>query len=261
MSTRLFQFSGERLGAIEWCEPRIGETLVADSWRVEDGEAVGCQRHLERFRESAVNECGFEATLIEKFHTAVLEAIPKTGSWFPRIEAVSTPGGATLRYRQRIAPDMLETVSLAVGLGDPRTHPTRKGPDLNVLMALRKSVSASGASEALIVSPTGVLIEGAYSTLVFWKKNSRHLSVVPREFARIRSVTESIITDIATAREIPVREEALHVGDLEGSEVWVLSALHGIRLATHIVGGPTLAHNPSRRNEWQQAWWASRSVL
>jgi branched-subunit amino acid aminotransferase/4-amino-4-deoxychorismate lyase len=128
-------------------------------------------------------------------------------------------------------------------------------------MAFRKSVSSLGATEALVVSPTGVLIEGAYSTLVIWRKNSHHLSVVPAEFARIRSVTESVITDIATARGIPVKQEALRVEDLEGSEVWVLSALHGIRLATHIVDGPTLATHPSRRDEWQEAWWASRGTL
>jgi hypothetical protein len=66
MSSRLFHFSGERLGAIEWCEPRIGETLVADSWRVENGAAVAWQRHLDRFSHSATTECGLDQELLHE---------------------------------------------------------------------------------------------------------------------------------------------------------------------------------------------------
>lgn len=261
MSSRLFHFSGERLGAIEWCEPNVGETLVADSWRVENGEAVAWQRHLARFSHSATTECGLDEDLVQRFFAAVRHQIPPTGAWFPRIEAAATPGEPTLRYREREAPQILETVSLAVGAGDPRTHATRKGPDLEALMALRRSVSDVGATEALILSPEGIIIEGAYSTVVVWQKDADHLSVVPRNIPRIPSVTESVIIDIAHRQGISVVHEPLRVSDLSGCEVWVLSALHGIRWATQIADGPEIATDPNRRAQWQQAWWDSRSPL
>jgi len=261
MSSRLYHFSGEALGAIDWCEPHSGETLVADSWFVDDGHAVAIERHYARFAESAVQRAGLDHALVTTFLAAVTDAIPRQGSWFPRIEVANTRGGATLRYRERSAPDRDKSVSLAVGDRDPRTSPHHKGPDLEALMALRRSVSAVGATEALIVSPTGQIIEGAYSTVVWWRPGCQHLSVVPTTTPRIHSVTESVVVDIAHQRGLAVQEETATLSNLEGAEVWVLSALHGIRHTSHIVEGPKVNPDTTRRDEWQQAWWDTSSPL
>ena len=120
MSHVLYQFSGNHLGAIEWCEPRRGETLVADSWRVDDGQVVALAHHLDRFRTSvAVDDSAARAPPVEAFLAAVLHKIQPVGSWFPRIEAVATPGGPTLRYRHRVAPEPHQR-------GNSRVH--RTGP-------------------------------------------------------------------------------------------------------------------------------------
>lgn len=253
MSSRLYQFSGTSLGAIEWCDPSRHESAVADSWRVEDGTAVALDRHISRFNASA-EKFGLERRTLAQFWRAVLEALPRTGAWFPRVEVHITSGGPTLRYREREAPPWVETVSLARGASDPRRTPLTKGPDLDALMALRRSVADVGATEALIMSAGGAVIEGAYSTVALWRAGSSVLSVVGPHWPRIPSVTESVLRDIATQRGIAVREDTLDFEALEGAEVWILSALHGIRLATELHGGPRITSVSGRRDDWQRAW-------
>ena len=261
MSSRLFQFSGEKLGAIEWCEPHGGDTVVADSWFVQDGQSVAFDRHCARFLHSAKTDFGADEALITSFLDAVAQAIPREGSWFPRIELHTSQGGLTLHYREREAPKRETTVSLAVGSHDPRTVPHRKGPDLDKLMSLRRSVSSLGATEAVILSDTGHIVEGAYSTLVWWKKDAEHLSVVHPSLSRIPSVTESVVIDIAHERGIEVVPELATLSDLEGAEVWVLSALHGIRLTTAFLGGPGVSNDGVRHAQWHTAWWEQRTSL
>lgn len=260
MSSRLYQFSGTHLGAIEWCDPVGTHALVADSWRMESGKSVALDRHWRRFSTSALNT-GLDDDVLRAFWVAVREALPPEGSWFPRIEVVATSGGPTLRYREREAPAWTDTVSLARADHDPRSSPLTKGPDLEKLMALRRSVEDVGASEALIVSPGGVIIEGAYSTVVAWKAGADFLSVVGAQWARIPSVTESVLRDIAKARGVGVAEGNLSVDDLDGAEVWILSALHGIRVATGFHNGPHLGAAAGRRDDWQAAWWATRAPV
>lgn len=260
MSTRLFSFSGEALGAIEWCDPVAGETLVADSWRVESGQAVALERHRDRFFASAVNY-GLDSARLSAFWDTAIAAIPLEGSWFPRVEVVATPGGPTLRYRERPAPAWISDAVVAIAEHDPRTTPLTKGPDLEVLMALRRSVAPTGATEALIVSAEGEIMEGAYSTIVMIPPGGHELRVVPSSVPRIPSVTEAVIREIAQARGIPVLEAPIALDALEGADLWVLSALHGIRIATDFRGGPRLSPDIARRDNWQAQWWATRHKL
>jgi branched-subunit amino acid aminotransferase/4-amino-4-deoxychorismate lyase len=260
MSTRLFSFSGAALGAIDWCDPVAGETLVADSWRVESGQAVALERHQRRFFASAEKH-GLEAATLSTFWGTVIAAIPLEGSWFPRVELVATAGGPTLRYRERPAPAWLSEAVVAVAEHDPRTTPLTKGPDLDVLMALRRSVAHTGATEALIVSAEGDIIEGAYSTVVVIPPGGHELLVVPPSVPRIPSVTEAVITEIAQARGMPVVEAPIALGALEGADLWILSALHGIRITTDFPGGPRLSPDIARRDQWQAQWWATRHNL
>lgn len=259
MSTTLYQFTGDALGPIEWCDPVRGSVLVADSWRVEEGEAVGLNRHRERFLRSVREHSAIEQASLDTFWSAMVAELPRHGSWFPRVELVSTPGGPTLRYRQRPAPEWSKSVVLALTSNDPRTTPLTKGPDLEALLAVRQSVASSGATEALITASDGTLVEGAYSSLLVWAED--HLVAIPAEFPRIPSVTEAIIREIAVARAISVAEQTLVREDLEDREVWIVSALHGIRLVESIVGGPTLKTVPGRRDRWQDLWWDSREPL
>jgi len=260
MSQTLFQFSGERLGVIEWCDPARGDTLVADSWLVVDGHAVATDRHRRRFVEACARH-GLGDSSVAGFFESVLAHIPREGEWFPRVELVQTPGGPTLRYRERSAPNRLSTAVLALAHHDPRTSPMVKGPDLESLQALRARVAEVGATEAVIATRDGVLVEGAYSTLVVWPAGADAMVLPPAALPRIASVTESVLRDLAREWAIEVTEAPTRVDDLEGAEVWVISALHGIRLVTEFVGGPALATGRARSEAWFQAWWDRRSPL
>lgn len=257
MSTRLFQFNGDVLSPVEWCDPLRGSVLVADSWRVEEGHAVALGQHFERFFASAKAHSPLSQDTLDQFARQVCAAIEKDGSWFPRIELVTTPGGPTLRYRQRPAPAWSQSVIAALTTEDPRTTPLTKGPDLEALLALRNSVSSSGANEALIVNADGVIVEGAYSSLLVWNTDTEVL-VTPRSFPRIPSVTETVLRECCAEEGVQITERAVTASDLEGREVWVVSALHGIRLVEALVQGPQVSSSPGRRDSWQERWWSRR---
>jgi branched-subunit amino acid aminotransferase/4-amino-4-deoxychorismate lyase len=254
MSQILCQFSEGAFTPIEWCDPARQTTLVADSFRVEDGWVVALERHLERFSASVLATTDTPADRLEPFVAALPARLPRQGSWFPRIEAVDTPGGATLRYRERPAPTWSAEVVVARAPHDPRRYPHIKGPDLEALLSLRTAVAPLGAQEAILVSQDDYLMEGAYSSLMIWRAGEDHPTVVPPSTPHLPGITEQLLLDIAQSHTVPVSHEDLRVSDLEGAELWILSALHGIRVATSFVGGPALSPVPHRRDHWQ-SWW------
>jgi branched-subunit amino acid aminotransferase/4-amino-4-deoxychorismate lyase len=256
MSQILYQFSEGRFSPIEWCDPSRGTTLVADSFRLEDGLVVALESHLQRFSASVAAHTDVAPERLEAFLTALPAALPTDGSWFPRIEAVETPGGATLRYRERPSPAWETEVVIARAASDPRRHPHRKGPDLDALMALRTEVAPLGAQEAIITTGDDRLVEGAYSSLMIWRDGDEVPTFIPSSTPHLPGVTEAEMREIAASQGLEVRDHNLLVSDLDGAEVWILSALHGIRVATSFVAGPRLTVAPGRREQWQAQWLA-----
>jgi hypothetical protein len=49
--------------------------------------------------------------------------------------------------------------------------------------------------------------------------------------------------------------------ELDGTELWALSALHGIRIVTSWVDGPQLAEQPGRLATWRTRLDALRKPL
>ena len=256
MSQILYQFSEGHFEPLEWCDPSRQNTLVADSFRVEAGRAVALERHLERFASSVSFHTDTSAEIVDAFVRAIPEVLPGEGSWFPRLEAVATPGGATLRYRERPAPAWETEVVVARAPHDPRRFPHVKGPDLEALLALRTQVAPLGAQEAIITSADDMLVEGAYSSLMIWLHGEAGPTFIPSSTPHLPGITEAEMREIAVSQGVEVRDENLLVSDLEGAEVWILSALHGIRVATSFVEGPSLTIVPGRREQWQAQWLA-----
>ena len=256
MSQILYQFSEGHFEPLEWCDPSRGTTLVADSFRLEDGLVVALESHLQRFSASVAAHTDVAPERLEAFLTALPAALPTDGSWFPRIEAMETPGGATLRYRERPAPAWETEVVIARAPHDPRRHPHRKGPDLEALLALRTQVAPLGAQEAIITTADDGLVEGAYSTLMIWRDGDEVPTFIPFSTPHLPGITEAEMREIAASQGLEVRDHNLLVSDLDGAEVWILSALHGIRVATSFVAGPRLTVAPGRREQWQAQWLA-----
>jgi branched-subunit amino acid aminotransferase/4-amino-4-deoxychorismate lyase len=234
---------------LDWCDPHAGRLLVADSWRVVDGRVRGLDRHRERFLAAT----GTHRTDGDVFWRDVVAALPRTGDWFPRVELRHRADGTQLGLRLRPTPPTSTDVVVATAPHDPRTQPLVKGPDLDALQALRVAVQPSGAGEAIIVDARGAIIEGAYSGLLWWRGETL---VRPRDAVpRIPSVTVQLVLEAARADGVELAEAEALPAELEGCELWVLSALHGLRAASRWVDGPTLArpHHAERGRRWLDA--------
>ena len=231
---------------LDWCDPHEGRLLAADSWRVVDGRARGLDLHRERFL-SAARAHRDDA---HDFWRDAIAALPRTGDWFPRVELRERGDGTHLGLRLRPTPATSSEVVVATARHDPRTQPLVKGPDLDALLALRVAVQPRGAGEAIVVDAHGHLIEGAYSGLLWWRGDTL---VRPRDAVpRIPSVTVQLVLAAARADGVALAEADALPDDLEGCELWVLSALHGLRSASRWIDGPSLAapRYADRGNQW-----------
>ncbi|MQY06462.1 aminotransferase class IV [Actinomadura macrotermitis] len=219
--------------------------LAADSWLVQEGRARGLDRHRARF----AGACG---TDVSAFWTAVLGRLPATGEWFPRVELADTDP-PVLALRLRPAPPRGETIGVWVpDTPDPRRHPRRKGPDLDVLGDLRAEARRHGADEALLVTPDGIVLEGATTSLVWWEED--RLCFPEPDLPVLPSVTAGLIRDEALTRGVPVAHGRPRLPDLAGRETWLVNALHGIRPVTAWAGTPFRPGPPHRAAHWRR-WW------
>lgn len=240
---------GTGLEALEYCDMTQTRIEVADSCLVTDGRALGLDLHRSRFFDSIPFGAAGDLD-VDAFWDAAIATIPREGDWFPRVELHSRDGGPRLVFRLRSAPERRRSAVLASWTGrDPRTAPSIKGPDLEAMLRIRTSVQAVGADEAIILTPDGYVVEGAYSALLWWR--GEILCYPPLEFERVSSVTARTVLTLAGALGIDTVEEASLPSELDGTELWVLSALHGIRIATAWVDGPELAEKPGRLAAWR----------
>lgn len=208
------------------------ELLVADSWLVDNGRMRGFELHRTRFTGACQAIAGAADDDVRAFLDACLAVIPATGRWFPRVECTR---GAGLRLRLRIAPQLAGSAVLWPFPGpDPRKAPRVKGPDLALLGEVRGAAQQRGADEAVLCSPDGIVLEGAFSSIVWWRDDRLHLP--DPDLPTLDSVTRRLVVRLAERTPIRVESERVRLPDLDGLEVWVLSALHGIRYVSGWTG-------------------------
>ena len=219
--------------------------LAADSWLVADGRARAVDRHWARFT-AACDEHGVGPEALARFRERVERELPAHGRWFPRIELRDDGELAVL---VRPAPAREPTVVAWIAdVPDPRRFPRRKGPDLERLGALRERAAAHGAGEAVLADSDGRLLEGAYTSLLWWEGET--LCAVSDDAPILPGVTRSLLIELAVEHGTPVARRRPAPEELAGRETWLVSALHGIRTVTRWVGGtPTGA--ASRAATWQ----------
>jgi len=202
-----------------------GRLLVADSWLVREGRVRGFERHRERFLR-ACGECdGPPLRRLLEFWRDMTDALPRAGEWFPRVELGL--GARELRLLLRVAPPLGAGVRVwEAGQTDPRTVPRRKGPDLETLARVRRRASGEGADEVVLVTPTGIVLEAATASVLWWEDDT--LCLPPPRLPVLPGVTVALIQERAH------RERT--VAELDGLEVWLVNALHGIRPVTSWAG-------------------------
>jgi branched-subunit amino acid aminotransferase/4-amino-4-deoxychorismate lyase len=221
--------------------------LAADSWLVADGRVRAVERHWARF-EATCREHGVQPEALAAFRSEVERALPAAGRWFPRVELRED---GELAFQMRPAPPREPTVVAWVAdVPDPRRAPRRKGPDLERLTALRERAAAHGAGEAVLADADGRLLEGAFTSLLWWEGET--LCAVPDDAPILPGITRALLIELARERGTPVARLRPHARELAGAETWLVSALHGIRAVTRWAGGPAAGEAP-RAAAWQRA--------
>jgi hypothetical protein len=188
--------------------------VVADSWLVADGAVRALERHERRFADAAGPVPGF----LE----AVRLALPRTGRWFPRIELSD---GLYLWLRE--APALGSSARLWVDPEpDRRFRPSVKGADLELLGRLRVRAHEHGADEPVLLDRAGRVLEGASTSLLWWRGD---VLCLPPAAGRLDGVTSQLLVEGVRAAGGQVRFEAVRPVELAGLEVWAVNALHGLR--------------------------------
>jgi len=244
---QLYAFIDSEIRPISPNEIANGRLAVADSWLVEDGRARHHQEHFDRFAlwVSALNP----KLQLEEFFKQVTSLIPREGAWFPRIEFLidDSNGDFQLVLRMREAPEREQAITLwSYNEADPRVSPTIKGPDLSLGMQMRRAAQMHGADEAVLLSSDGYIVEGALSSIVWFRGDV--LCAPGDDLEWIPSITRREVFAIAESMGLQTRSERVKPADLVDLEIWALSSLHGIRVVDEWInlGGPV---GPARHLE------------
>jgi branched-subunit amino acid aminotransferase/4-amino-4-deoxychorismate lyase len=204
--------------------------LAADSWLVVDGRVRAFERHQRRFADAA-EQVGVGALVTDEFWTSVVETIPESGEWFPRVDVLepAPDGTPMLAFRLRPAPPRTRELRVLIPpYSDPRSTPGRKGPDIAMLERLRTQAREEhDCDEVLLLSEDGYVIEGATTSLLWWDDDT--LCAPDPELGLLPGVTSAVILDEARTRSIPVEYHRVKPEVLIRHEVWLVNALHGTR--------------------------------
>ena len=223
------------------------ELLAADSWLVDDGRVRAVERHWARF-EATCREHGVEPDAVAQLRADVARTVAPDGRWFPRVELRAD---GELAVRVRSAPPREPTVVAWVAdVADHRRNPRRKGPDLERLTVLRERAAAHGAGEALICDADGRLIEGAFTSLLWWEGET--LCAVPDDAPILPGITRALLLELARDRGTAVAQRRPALQELADRETWLVSALHGIRVVTGWANGDPPAGGGRRAGGWQR---------
>ena len=245
--TATFAWTGGRLEPDDTADAD-GGLLVADSWLVADGRVRGLAEHRARFAAACAGEAGLARADVLAFLDACAEPVPGGGRWFPRVECGQD---CRLRLRVRPAPPPGASVVLRPHPGpDPRRRPRVKGPDLAALLAARQAAQRAGAGEAVLRTADGIVTEGALSALLWWRGDT--LCLPDPDLPILQSVTRRLIARVASAAGTPMRFERARLDELDGLEVWSLSALHGIRPVSAWLDCEARAGTATRAPRWQR---------
>ena len=224
------------------------ELLAADSWLVDDGRVRAVERHWARF-EATCREHGVEPDAVAQLRAPRRgERCRPADAGFPASSCAPT---ASSRSHLRPAPAREPTVVAWVAdVADPRREPRRKGPDLERLAALRARAAAHGAGEALLSDGEGRLIEGAFTSLLWWEGET--LCAVPDDAPILPGITRALLLELARDRGTPMARRRPWPQELADRETWLVSALHGIRVVTGWANGGPPAGGAPRAGGWQR---------
>lgn len=229
MNEAIYVFDGHALHLVEAYDHPI---QVADSFLVNEGRVRSLHKHKARFNASAEKLTELN---LDTFWEEAIKLIPREGQVFPRLELSND----NLVLRLREPSEFKQSVSLwSADEPDDRIDPATKGPDLAYGAILRRKANLHGADEAIILNQEGYVVEGALSSLLWWRDD---VLCGPDENTKwLPSVTRSDLFDMASQAGYSTMTEHVQPEDLIGLELWVVSSFTGIRSVIDWVnlGGP-----------------------
>ena len=245
----IYRWHAGELVPLDYCDMTDTSIEVADSWLATNGIVLGLDLHRTRFLGGIPAELRVSMDA-DRFWQSAIDLIPREGDWFPRVELQRRPESHLLVFRLRDAPPRTTSLSVVTWPdGDPRTVPAIKGPDLDTMTRVRTAVQARGATEGVILTDDGYVVEDSHGGLLWWRGNI--LCGPPSDLPRVDSVTVRTLLTLATALGVETYEEAVTPSELAETELWSLNALHGIRIVTDWIDGPPLAQLPGRLALWR----------
>jgi len=228
-----------------------GQLQVADSWLVADGRVRAFAAHTRRFSAACAELFGIETGTTREFMQAAAARLPAQGRWFPRAELAIASGTPRLQLWIRPAPPPGRTVRLWLpAVPDARTCPRIKGPDLDWLARQRAAAVAAGADEAVLLSPSGAVLEGATTTILWWRGDE--LCAPAEDAGVLPGITRLVLLDLAASIGASISFSSPVPAELAGLEVWAVNALHGIRPVTGWVGADIQPGPVRRAARWQR---------
>ena len=102
----------DHLEARDDCDILPATIEAADSWLVVDGAVRALDLHRTRFMTS-IPRGRYRQIDPDAFWDAAIAAIPRTGSWFPRVELRTQLLRPQLLFRLREAPELKRSIVLA----------------------------------------------------------------------------------------------------------------------------------------------------
>jgi len=127
---------------------------------------------------------------------------------------------------------------------------SRKGPDLDALARVRRRASVEGAKEAVLIAHSGVVLEAATASVLWWEDDT--LCLPPPRLPVLPGVTVGLIQERASRTGTRVAHRERTLGELDGREVWLVNALHGIRPVAVWTARPMEAAPAVRAPEWRK---------
>lgn len=156
-----------------------------------------------------------------------------------------------MRLLLRPAPPLTAEVRVwAAGQPDPRTVPRRKGPDLDALARVRRRAAGADADEAVLIAPSGLVLEAANSSLFWWEDDA--LCLPPPRLPLLAGVTMALVQERAARTGVRVAHRERSLAELAGREVWLVNALHGIRPVAAWTGRPMTPGQAVHAPEWRK---------
>lgn len=256
-------------GFVEIAQPTSADILVADSWRVREGQVWGLGDHLQRFftglRAQALLDAHLHGVDQHELERALQQKLVDISQehpgvdLFPRMSVEPYDGLWRIILLVRPAPTPRPMTSLWVPTyTDPRTRPTVKGPDISLM---RRLVAEAPTDDVLLHDGTNVH-EATTGALLVWE--SPEELVFCQASQQLASISAQRIATFARSHNILVTSRPVTIQELVTGEypVWFANTLHGISPVTTIRGliGETHIKAHQAAAVWQAAWWGKFAV-